>query len=418
MLKQLLSNKYSLLVLLLLAMMPSAVTAIYYSFHDHWCDYWPTFNYFVGYEYGFGGRKLIGTLLGPLMPEAVTAKHIRLFVLPANLLMLFGTAWVVWRSLRGMERRAMPVAMLLALYAAGPFSMFAYVATHLSVCFMETYQLVLVLAWLALYVRHRGRWYYYLATFAVSILGCLVHHTFCCTLFPLMLSLMLFDAFEGGRLQRARAAIYGADVLLMLGLFVALWQLSGMNIDLDTLYDRIAARANQDVLPDRDGLRMLYFLSNAENSSGALTAERMTQFGVELLMLLPLLAALASPWVIAARRASLSHGSGVGGEALRYYLPLAAQLLVVPVFFMATDYSRWWVCWTFSMAMLPMAAAATGDSGMAHALQTLWQWTKRHWWLPLLVGIYLLQLHNSNRQFFDGMKESVDLIEFIGSFFK
>ena len=116
----------------------------------------------------------------------------------------------------------MPVAMLLALYAAGPFSMFTYVATHLSVCFMETYQLVLVLAWLALYVRHRGRWYYYLATFAVSILGCLVHHTFCCTLFPLMLSLMLFDAFEGGRLQRARAAIYGADVLLMLGLpFVA-----------------------------------------------------------------------------------------------------------------------------------------------------------------------------------------------------
>ncbi len=410
--KQLLSNKYSLLVLLLVAMMPSAATAVYYAFHDHWCDYWPTFNYFIGYEYGFGGRKLIGTILGPLMPEMVTAKHIRLFILPANLLMLFGTAWVVWRALADRGRQAAPVAVLLALYAASPFSLFAYVHTHLSVCFMETYQLVLLLLWLALYVRHRGTWLYYLATFAVAILGTLIHHTFCCTLLPLMLGLMLFDALEDGRLQRGRSLLYGACILVLLGLFVALWQWSGMNIDPDTLYGRIAARANQDVLPDRDGLRMLYFMSNSENSSGAATPQRALQFAVELMLMLPLLAALASPWVIAARQA---EGRG---HRLRYWLPLAAQLLTVPVFFMATDYSRWWVCWSFSMAMLPLAAFATGDHGIGRALQTLWQFTRRCWYLPLLVGIYLLQLHNTDRQFFDGMKESADLISFIGSFFK
>lgn len=410
--KQLLSNKYSLLALLLVAMMPSAATAVYYAFHDHWCDYWPTFNYFIGYEYGFGGRKLIGTLLGPLMPEMVTAKHIRMFVLPANLLMLFGTAWVVWRALADRGVQAVPVALLLALYAANPFSLFAYVHTHLSMCFMETYQLLLVLLWLALYVKRRSTWYYYLATPLVAILGCLIHHTFCCTLLPLMIGLVLFDTFQNGRLHRGRGTFYAVSLLLLLALFVALWLFSGMNIGQEELYARIAARANQDVLPDRDGLRMLYFLSNAENSAGAFTAARAWQFAVELLLMLPLLVLLATPWVVAARQTYDRI------ERLRYWLPLAAQLLVVPVFFMATDYSRWWVCWTFSLAMMPMAAFATGDKGMSVALQTLWQWMKRRWYLPLMLAIYLMQLHNSDRQFFDGMKESADLIGFIGSFFK
>ncbi len=410
--KQLLSNKYSLLALLLVAMMPSAATAVYYAFHDHWCDYWPTFNYFIGYEYGFGGRKLIGTLLGSLMPEMVTAKHIRMFVLPANLLMLFGTAWVVWRALADRGVQAVPVALLLALYAANPFSLFAYVHTHLSMCFMETYQLLLVLLWLALYVKCRGTWYYYLATPLVAILGCLIHHTFCCTLLPLMIGLVLFDTFQNGRLHRGRGTFYAVSLLLLLALFVALWLFSGMNIGQEELYARIAARANQDVLPDRDGLRMLYFLSNAENSAGAFTAARAWQFAVELLLMLPLLVLLATPWVVAARQTYDRI------ERLRYWLPLAAQLLVVPVFFMATDYSRWWVCWTFSLAMMPMAAFATGDKGMSVALQTLWQWMKRRWYLPLMLAIYLMQLHNSDRQFFDGMKESADLIGFIGSFFK
>ena len=128
--------------------------------------------------------------------------------------------------------------------------------------------------------------------------------------------------------------------------------------------------------------------------------------------MLPLLVLLATPWVVAARQTYDRI------ERLRYWLPLAAQLLVVPVFFMATDYSRWWVCWTFSLAMMPMAAFATGDKGMSVALQTLWQWMKRRWYLPLMLAIYLMQLHNSDRQFFDGMKESADLIGFIGSFFK
>lgn len=414
MMKEILSkpwvSRYGSLALLLLAVFPSALTAVYYSFHDHWCDYWPTFNYFVGYEYGFGGRKLIGTLLGPLMPEMVTAKHIRLFILPANLLMLFGAVWFVWRSLRGKGHSAAPVAVLLALYAANPFSLFAYVHTHLSMCFMETYMLVLVLAWLMLYVRHRGTWYYYAATLLIPVACCLIHITFCGILLPLMLGLMVFDALDGGRLHTGKTVLYALTLALLALLFILLWYWGGMTVDLDTLYDYIASRANQDVLPTKDGLRMLYYTGNTDASWMAGFSLR---FVVELLMLLPLMALLATPWVVAARQTNDRL------ERWRYRLPvLIVLLLTVPVFFRATDYSRWWVCWTFSLAMLPLAAFATGDKGMERALQSLWNFLKRHWYLPLLLGLYLLQLHNSNRQFFDGMKESAELIDFISSFFK
>lgn len=403
-------SQFGSLALLLLAVLPSALTAVYYSIHDHWCDYWPTFNYFIGYEYGFGGRKLIGSLLGPLMPEMVTAKHIRMFVLPANLLMLFGTAWVVWRALADRGVQAVPVAVLLVLYAANPFSLFAYVHTHLSMCFMETYMLVLILAWLTLFVRHRGTWYYYAASLLVPVACCLIHITFCCILLPLMLGLMVFDTLDGGRMHKGRVLFYSLVLAVLALLFFLLWYWGGMTVDLDTLYDFIASRANQDVLPTKDGLRMLYYTSNTDASWMAGFSFR---FVVELLMLLPLMAMLAAPWVVAARQTNDRL------ERLRYWLPVLTVLfLTVLVFFRATDYSRWWVCWTFSLAMMPMAAFATGDKGMSVALQTLWQWMKRRWYLPLLLAIYLMQLHNSDRQFFDGMKESADLIDFISSFFK
>ncbi len=403
MIKQLLSNKYSLLVLLLMAMMPSAATAVYYAFHDHWCDYWPTFNYFIGYEYGFGGRKLIGTLLGPLMPEMVTAKHIRLFVLPANLLMLFGMTWVVWRCMQGRDGQVLGIS--LVAYAANPFSMFGFVSSHLSMCFMETYMLLLVLMWLLLYVRHRNTWYYYAATLIVPLACCLIHITFCCILFPLMLGLMLFDAIEDDKVSRAKTIAYGTVLAAIAVLFLVLWHWGGMSIDLDSLYNRIASRANQDVLPSKDGLKMLYYTTNTGTSWVAGFSVR---FVVELLFMLPLLLLLSAPWIVASRNA------GTRIQKARYCLPvLMVVVLTLPIFFRATDYSRWWVCWTFSLAMLPLAATATGDSGLAGALKTLAGYFKKRWYLPLLLVVYLLQFHISDRMFFDGMKESELLIDYI-----
>lgn len=405
--KHFLTNKYTLPLLLLMAFAPSLFTAIYYGFHEHWCDYWPTFNYFVGYEYGFGGRKLIGSLLGPLMPEMVTAKQIRLFVLPANLLMLLGSAWLVWRCMRQQEHWVMG-ALLLA-YAANPFSIFGFVSSHLSMCFMETYMLLLVILWLLLYVRHRGTWYYYVATLVVPIACCLIHITFCCILFPLILGLMIFDVLGDDRLSRMKAIAYATVLVSLAALFLVLWHWGGMTIDLDTLYDRIASRANQDVLPSKDGLRMLYYTSNTGTSWLAGFSIR---FVVELLIYAPLLTLLGAPWVIAARKATRRS------EKLRYWLPLLAVLLLtLPIFFRATDYSRWWVCWTFSMAVLPMAALATGDKGLSSAMKTLGEYLKKLWWIPVFVIVFMLQFHVSDRMFFDGLKESELLLDYVSMLF-
>ncbi|MBP3763924.1 MAG: hypothetical protein J6I49_08645 [Bacteroidales bacterium] len=411
--KRLLSHpfvaRYGLLLLLAAAVVPALVSLFYDAFRIHWCDWWPTYNYFIGYEYGFGSRKLIGTLVGPLLPEVVTAKHIRLLVLPANVLMLLGAVWFVWRCLRAGGRAAVPVAVLTALYAVNPFSLTEWVTSSLSLGFMETYQLVATLVWLLLFLRWRGRWWYYVATLLVTTACCLVHHTFCCTLLPLYTALFVYDTLQDGRLHRGKAIAYGSMLALLLVLFVLLWRCSGMNIDMETLYSRIDGRANQDVLPDRDGLRMLYYLSNSDNASGrTFDHQRDLRFAIELLFMLPLLAILVCPWVVAARRAP------AGAARWRYRLvPAIALLMTVPVFFMATDYTRWWTCWTFTLATLPLAAFATGDTLFRQALLQLGGFLRRHWWLPPLLAAYLVQFH---LDLFEGMVESARLIDTVSTF--
>ena len=220
-----------------------------------------------------------------------------------------------------------------------------------------------------------------------------------------------FEHFAGIGLQLAeplhRLLSWWTLVLLLFiaVLFLVLWHWGGMSIDLDSLYNRIASRANQDVLPSKDGLKMLYYTTNTGTSWVAGFSVR---FVVELLFMLPLLLLLSAPWIVASRNA------GTRIQKARYCLPvLMVVVLTLPIFFRATDYSRWWVCWTFSLAMLPLAATATGDSGLAGALKTLAGYFKKRWYLPLLLVVYLLQFHISDRMFFDGMKESELLIDYI-----
>ncbi|MBP5545672.1 MAG: hypothetical protein J6X59_00110, partial [Bacteroidales bacterium] len=78
-------NKRFIFIVAFLAMLPSFLYAFVIAFDTDWRQWLPTFNYFVGYETGFGGRKLIGTLFNWLFPGTITPAHIRSFILTANI---------------------------------------------------------------------------------------------------------------------------------------------------------------------------------------------------------------------------------------------------------------------------------------------------------------------------------------------
>lgn len=409
-------EKNKLFILIILSLIPLLITIVRTCYSIHWSDFWPTFNYFIGYEYGFGGRKLIGTLFNFFFPGYVTCKTIRWIVLPTHFLLVILLCYLLWVTFKNKNEKISPIISLLIIYSVSPFSIWQYINHNLSFAFTETYQIVLILIWLILFINHRNTWYYYVITPLVMISGCLIHHTFCCTLFPLMAGLMLFDAFSGESISYEKISVYGFFTFVLLGLFICLWFFSEMNIDIDTLYAKIQTRTNTDVIDgidtDKEGLRLLYFMTNAENRDAAMSSSRILRFFVELIFLLPLLCFLISPWIISSINAKTFH------ERLRYLLPIFAEIgLTLPVFFMATDYSRWWVCFFFTLISISLAVFSSGDKNFLDALGKLSICCKKYKWIIPLIILYSLQLHNSKSFFANGLDESEHIISMIQNLF-
>lgn len=393
------------LLCILIIIAPTLFTIIYDGYRVHWSDYMQTYNYFVGYKYGWGGRKFLGTIIEPLLPQFVTAKTIRNIVIPSNIIMMMLTSLMVWLGLPKKREEAIPLALFLALYLASPFSILNYVFSDLSLVCIETYQLLLLLLWIIAYIRGKDKWCYYILTFTVPICCLLIHHTFFCTLYPLMLGLFIFDTMRDGKPSTKKVIVYGLNVLMLLVLFLALWLYGEMNIDKDSLYETIARRANSDVLPDKNWLTWYYYMSNEENTVSAMTTEIRIRFVLEFLIMLPLIVVLAAPWWLTAKRATS------WGNRMRYILPpICVILFTIPVFMMAYDYSRWWICLFFQLIVLLITSH--DDDHLKKSLLSLSSHAVKHWYVVLLLMAFLLQLHNSSRMF-AGLEESERLMSFV-----
>lgn len=396
-------------LLLLAALVPTFFAVIDYAYSCNNGNMGTGAYYFVGYETGFGGRKLLGTLYGLVLPDQVRWTHLRPFVIGINMLMLLSFLLFATKAVRRLDddRLAVP---LLAVYLAGPFSILQWVGSTMSLYFTETYTLTLILLWLTLYLVCPRRWWYYLLSAAIAVTACLIHHTFCCTFFPLMAALMLHDSLHDDGIDWRRALPYGAICLALLALLAAIWMFSHMNVDYETLHQSVLDRTTEDAYGRGSLMYDYFYKSNSENSRvGFITWEKRLpmEFALTLLMLLPTLAVLAAPWLLASRHALAWRW--------RYWAVLAADvLLTLPMFIMATDYGRWWTALCFTLFALPLAAAARGDKPLREALLTLYDFFRRHLLLAVALVVYLLQLAPNPDFPYFGMQQAMRLRELMG----
>lgn len=372
------------------------------------CFGWPSLNYHIGYETGFGGRKFIGTLCHLVFPAYVQAAHIRVLVIAANALLMALMVWFFAGAARRAADTRLPIALLL-LYFLGPFSLLAWFDTGMSVIFMETYQLALVAAWLLAYLRWHGRGGFYLFTLLLCVVCGLIHHTFCCTLMPLVAALLIYDLWHDGRFQPRRFAWTALIGLAMGALLASIWLFSEMNLPLEELSARLAATAAPNTYEaDPYVLEVLYYQSNSGNrdaSLDVLTQARIPELLISLPLLSPLLALLYYPWLRAARRAPSRS------VAWRYRLIyITLTVLPLPIFFIATDYGRWFVCWFFSLLAALLVMLARRDAPTSEAVRALCSAARRRPWAALLLAVYLLGLHALS---FEGLKEAVNIRQFL-----
>lgn len=400
-------KKYILPFLLALVLLPLLGKVVAVAMGSA-CFGWPSLNYHIGYETGFGGRKFIGTLCHLIFPTYVQATHIRALVIVANALLMALMVWFFASAARRAADTRLPIALML-LYFLGPFSLLAWFDTGMSVIFMETYQLILVAAWLLAYLRWHGRGGFYLFTLLLCVVGCLIHHTFCCTLMPLVAALLIYDLWRDHRFQPRRFAWTALIGLAMGALLASIWLFSEMNLPLEELSARLAATVAPNAYEaDPYVLEVLYYQSNSGNrdaSLDVLTQARIPELLISLPLLSPLLALLYYPWLRAARRAPSRS------VAWRYRLIcITLTVLPLPIFFIATDYGRWFVCWFFSLLAALLVMLARRDILIEESVERMCAYMRHHWWQTLLLVVYILGLHALS---FEGLKEAINIRQFL-----
>lgn len=376
----------------------------------------PALNYFVGYDTGFGGRKLIGTIFGWMLPEYATADSLLPITLTACVLIALLFVLLVWKAVPRLDKPSVPFVALTVVFLLSPYGVVKWFKSALAPLFMETHQIVLVLAWCVLFVRCRKTLFYYPATLIIAAAGILIHHTFCCTLFPLMAAMFVYDILSEERPQRGKIVAYGLISLVLLLIFVAIWRFSEMNIDFETLCQRLSKRIDPNIILgwDEEGqgtraVKYYYYMTNAENR--AMNEELLGILRIDLaftvLLLSPLIAIFWYPWISAARATRDKPWVSV-----RYILILlVSTLLTVPVFFMATDYSRWLFCYFLCQYLLLTLMTITDDKPIKGALLRLWLFAKRYWYLSAAVVTWLtFFVHNTA---WDGLYEAIALRNFV-----
>lgn len=396
-------NKRFIFIVAFLAMLPSFLYAFVIAFDTDWRQWLPTFNYFVGYETGFGGRKLIGTLFNWLFPGTITPAHIRSFILTANILMLALLTWLVCKALTQRGTPSLGIVVLTVLYAVGPFSLMAYVRTPLSMGFMETYQFVLLLIWLLFYLHWSDGWAYYLVTLLVAACCILIHHAFCCTMMPAMVALCLMDCFSSDSNGRKKWLGYGTVAVVLAALFVMLWFFGGMNVDIDTLMASIRERGPKVMPEDKQGFWTLFYANNEQNMQSNLheLPYKYTEFGLSLILLAPLLYIMFYPWTSAAHKAKTPR------QRWQYRTVYITMIvLTLPIFVVATDYSRWWIGFFLGMTVVTLATYAKGDPLITNRIKAMGLYLKHHWWIAAALIIYAAQLCMID---YRGLKQAVEL---------
>lgn len=350
--------------------------------------------YFVGYETGFGARKLLGTLFSPLLPEYTTHGDLVPYIFAVLLTISILFIAFVYHGFKGVDFRragnALPFLLLTAVYLASAYGL----PRALSLVWTaDIWLYMLTLVFVTLYVGNRHRWWFPLFSLLTVIVACLIHHIFCCLFFPLFVALFIYDAMPEKGVDRKRLLAYGLVCLALAILFVCLWRFSTMNITVDELRQRLLEHTDDVCDKDPFMLNLLYGPSGSNYKAmwdvGQFPA-RYIQLPFLLLLLTPLITLFLMPWMLSIRHAR--HRV----ERIKYTLMLLASILLfLPVFAIATDYGRWWMAWFFCQTLLLLTMYRLGDSHIIAAMRYMFAWCRQHPVVALLLAVYVLLLHIS-----------------------
>lgn len=377
-------ERYSVQILVLILCVPALM---HMRFGD--INSYHIFFYFIDYSTGFGGKKLLGEFCSLWFPQKVGSQHLLPPIIIVNTLMVGLFVWFCSRCLSRNPHTIRPLLVFITMYLLSPFSftMLIYMTSR-----VDFYLATTTLVFLYLFINHRGKWYYYLLTFAILCVACLIHHIFCNIFFPLVFALFIYDVFSNTKHTIRKIVCYSAITLSVFLLFCTIVIFSTMNVDFNTLYDQLQNRITESTsaLSKKNALYYEFYAKLPEHFIAYVQPVwkyNIARFALTLVFLSPLLSLFWIPWILAIRHATDKR------ERWCYILMQASvHFIFLPAYLMAIDYDRWNCAYCFTQFSLTLILYYNNTRTFVAQVERMIVVLNKHFAVTLLMIIYMSSL--------------------------
>lgn len=312
--------------------------------------------YVIGYNTGFGGRKLVGTVVNYIF-QTPTIGRICNVVNVINITVCFLFSLLCNNYLQVMrkygEGHFAAALYLVALYMLCPAAiMFLLVFPNYGRLDILLYLACLVFC-VCFKARNNNRLMYFVVISILICLCILAHHIFVTTYFSFFVALAIYDIWGKG-FNKYLFRAYTVIGLLCIALFFIIIKMSTMNVPLDA-----ATHLAPNIELSRKFVCFGYYAHITDHIEQYILTKYprlIAGFTFTTILLAPLFFAFSMIW----RRLYLLVETRDAKILIRGML--CAFLLFVPAFFVTVDYPRWFGAFIFTQFLLIAYLTCYGEN--------------------------------------------------------
>lgn len=342
-------------------------------------------SYLVDYSYGFGGRKLIGSIFRFCFPDTLPMSAIIVVTYVVCVVLIISLSGLLGTFIRRMKEYGDTYYIfgicLCTMYLVSPFSV-AFLFTPENFARFDIYLYLLALIFIILFFCRRTV-SYYIALFAIGVVGSLIHHAFISTYFILVLALSIYDWYQTD-FSVKRFGAYAIVGFLLLVVVAAIVLFSSNNVSYEEMYIQLQGRT--DGVLNQSGIQVVYYEGLIANMKafvmGNLTNELLGLFLISI-FLSPLYYMFYYIWRVAVNEVADK----------KYKITINAMnscfFLLIPLCVVAIDYARWLAAALFCQMALIAVLAYKRDKGVLKGIDGVANFLKKNVFISVSYVVFL-----------------------------
>lgn len=368
------------------------ISGMYISTSFFHVAHWPFAFYLLDYNVGSGSRLLIGSIFNFIFKGFLNFPLVGLIVFCFLSFLCFIISIFLGRLLRFSDKIGNNTGLifLVLMYLASPGRISQYFAYNL-IGYFEIYLFALVLLMIYIFLNHKQNCFFWFTISALCILSMAIHQVFIFIMFPIMLSLMIYNLYEK---KWEKSILLGTIFVCIVTVISFLYFQFFSRLNVHTLNELVSIVIHKtNLYYPVEALKIPYkceyFDSTKEKLIGTMLYAIKNLFKPIFLILvcfflLPIFSVLNSIWK------NIYKNCNDKSEKIIFVLMQSCGLAFLPAFILACDWGRWFFWYlTFQFILLFILYWKESKPAVL-AINTLGEFVHNNKFIMGLLLLYLM----------------------------